>query len=146
MVENKENTDTNNRHSSVERFTAFLSEKLQDQDAVIISDYYALATSQRFVDSGIIGIVQAVTDGLLPIYIARHIVQFSNIKEKLEKQGLSFFIILENKKASGNVKQNQLVSDINGVSGKLIDFDWTLEYIYDNCVTLSNYRHANIAQ
>ena len=133
-----ENTDTNNGHSSIERFTAFLSEKLQDQDAVIISDYYALATSQRFVDSGIIGIVQAVTDGLLPIYIARHIVQFSNIKEKLEKQGLSSFIILEDKGSSGNIQHDQLVG------GKLIDFDWTLEYTYDHCVTLSNYRYSNI--
>ena len=69
MVENKKNKEkteaNNNEQSSVERFTAFLSEKLQDQDAVIISDYYALGTSQLFVDSGIIGIVQAVTDGLL---------------------------------------------------------------------------------
>ncbi|WP_440617843.1 hypothetical protein [Cysteiniphilum sp. 6C5] len=116
--------DTKNGDSSLERFKVYLSEQLQNKEAVILSEYYALATTKRFVDTGLIGVIQEVTAGLLPIYIALDILQFSHIKEKLEMQGVSSFIIFEDK---ANIKQDQLASE------KLIDFDWQPENIYE-CV------------
>ncbi|WP_119328385.1 hypothetical protein [Cysteiniphilum halobium] len=116
--------DTKNGDSPLERFKVYLSEQLQNKEAVILSEYYAFATTKRFVDTGLIGLIQEVTAGLLPIYIALDILQFSHIKEKLETQGVSSFIIFEDK---ANIKQDQLASE------KLIDFDWQPENIYE-CV------------
>ncbi|WP_440682940.1 hypothetical protein [Cysteiniphilum halobium] len=123
-VANIEKSGINNGHSLLERFKVYLSEQLQNKEAVILSEYYAFATTRRFFDTGLIGVIQEVTAGLLPIYIALDILQFSHIKEKLEAQGVSSFIIFEDK---ANIKQDQLVSE------KLIDFDWEPENIYE-CV------------
>ncbi|WP_440617465.1 hypothetical protein [Cysteiniphilum sp. 6C5] len=118
-----------NGHPSIKRFKIYLSEKLQDKEAVIVSDYYAFGTSQHFFDTGIIGIIQEITHGLLPIYIALDIVQFSHIKEKLDAKGVPVFIIFEDK---SNLKHDTSKDKI------LFNFDWQHENVYD-CVSVSNY-------
>ena len=72
-------------------FRDFLSEKIKGYDAVAISE------DKNIFLTGIVGIVQEVSLGLLPMYIGRTALELANIKKKLTRENINAFWIFDNK-------------------------------------------------
>ena len=72
-------------------FRDFLSEKIKGYDAVVIAE------DKNIYLTGIVGIVQEVSLGLLPMYIGRTALELANIKKKLISTNINAFWIFDNK-------------------------------------------------
>ena len=75
----------------LDAFRDFLSEKIKGYDAVIIAE------DKNIHLTGIVGIVQEVSEGLLPMYIGRTALELANIKTKLTNDNINAFWIFDNK-------------------------------------------------
>jgi hypothetical protein len=96
---------------SIESFKAYLSEALQGKDAVVIGE------DKNIYLAGIVGIVQEVADGLLPIYIGRTALQLAKIKTKIAMAEIDALWVFDNK--------HNLTDD--EPRGKQLVFDWELK-------------------
>ena len=72
-------------------FRDFLSEKVKDYDAVVIAE------DKNIHLAGIVGIVQEVSQGMMPMYIGRTALELANIKTKLTAENINAFWIFDNK-------------------------------------------------
>ncbi len=72
-------------------FRAFLSEKWRDYDAVVIAE------DKHIYLVGVVGIVQEVTQGLMPLFIARTVSQIAKIKQKLDAENYHYLTIFDTK-------------------------------------------------
>ena len=75
--------------TSMESLKLFLSEKLKDYDTVVISE------DKNIYLAGVVGIIQSLTMGLIPIYIARSVIELKNIKQKLGETACNAFYIFD---------------------------------------------------
>ncbi len=75
----------------LDAFRDFLSEKIKGYDAVIIAE------DKNIHLTGIVGIVQEVSKGLLPMYIGRTALELANIKSKTTANKINAFWIFDNK-------------------------------------------------
>jgi len=76
---------------SIESFKQFLSEAIQDKEAIHLGedgDIYL---------AGVVGIVQEVTQGLLPLYLSRTFSQAASIVSKLKAANISYLTIFSSK-------------------------------------------------
>jgi len=72
-------------------FRDFLSEKIKGYDAVVIAE------DKNLHLAGIVGIVQEVSQGMIPMYIGRTALELGNIKTKLTAENINAFWIFDNK-------------------------------------------------
>ena len=72
-------------------FRDFLSEKIKGHDAVVVAE------DKNIHLTGIVGIVQEVSQGMIPMYIGRTALELANIKTKLINDNLNAFWIFDNK-------------------------------------------------
>jgi hypothetical protein len=96
---------------SIESFKAYLSEALQGKDAVVIGE------DKNIYLAGIVGIVQEVGQGLLPIYIGRTALQLAKIKTKIAMAEIDALWVFDNK--------HNLTDD--EPRGEQLVFDWGLK-------------------
>ena len=76
---------------SIESFKQYLSEVVKDKEAIIIGE------DSNIHLAGVVGIVQEVTDGLIPLFIGRTGLQLAQIQKKLKAANLNYLTILDNK-------------------------------------------------
>ena len=76
---------------SIESFKQYLSEAIKDKDAVLLGE------EGNMYLAGVVGIVQEVTEGLIPLFIARTVVQAAKIKKKLDADNYNYLTIFDNK-------------------------------------------------
>jgi len=76
---------------SIESFKQYLSEVIKDKDAILLGE-----ESNMYL-AGVVGIVQEVTQGLIPLFIARTALQAAKIKQKLDAGDYNYLIIFDNK-------------------------------------------------
>lgn len=84
-------TESTTIKTATESLKAYLSELLKAYDAVVIAE------DKNIYLVGVVGIVQEVTRGLLPMYIARSVTELRDIKAKVDANGLDVFYIFDNK-------------------------------------------------
>ena len=84
-------TESTTIKTATESLKAYLSESLKAYDAVVIAE------DKNIYLVGVVGIVQEVTQGLLPIYIARSVTELRDIKAKVDANWLDVFYIFDNK-------------------------------------------------
>lgn len=100
-------------------FRAFLSEKWRDYDAVVIAE------DKNIYLQGVIGIVQAVTKGQLPMYIARSVIELKEIKVLVTTKAINVFYIFDNKE---NLTDDE-------PRGEQVVFKW---YLHDGHLMVSS--------
>ncbi len=76
---------------SIESFKQYLSEAIKDKDAVLLGE------EGNMYLAGVVGIVQEVTEGLIPLFIARTVSQAAKIKRKLDANNYNYLTIFDNK-------------------------------------------------
>jgi hypothetical protein len=79
------------KKQSIESFKQFLSEAIKDKEAIHLGedgDIYL---------AGVVGIVQEVTQGLLPLYLSRTLAQAAMITRKLKAKNINYLTIFSNK-------------------------------------------------
>ena len=84
-------TESKNAQLQRDAFCDFLSEKIKDYDAVVIAE------DKNLHLAGIVGIVQEVSQGMIPMYIGRTALELANIKTKLTAENINAFWIFDNK-------------------------------------------------
>ena len=84
-------TESTTIKTSIESLKAYLSESLKAYDAVVIAE------DKNIYLVGVVGIVQEVTRGLMPMYIERSVMELKNIKEQVDANGLEVIYIFDNK-------------------------------------------------
>ena len=77
--------------ASIEAFKAYLSEAVKDKDAILLGE------DGNIYLAGIVGIVQEVTQGLMPLYISRSLSQAARIIKKLNAEKSNYLMICDNK-------------------------------------------------
>lgn len=96
---------------SIQSFKDYLSEKVSSYDAIVIGE-------DKNIDlAGIVGIIQEVSKGLLPIFIGRTALELANIKAKITANSINAFWIFDNK--------HNLTDD--EPRGEQLVFDWQLK-------------------
>jgi len=76
---------------SLESFKQYLSEAVNDKDAILLGE------DGNMYLAGIVGIVQEVTQGLIPLFIARTVSQIAKTKQKLEAENYHYLTIFDSK-------------------------------------------------
>ena len=76
---------------SIESFKQYLSEAIKDKEAILLGE------DGNMYLAGVVGIVQEVTEGLIPLFIARTVSQIAKIKQKLEAENYNYLTILDSK-------------------------------------------------
>ena len=76
---------------SIESFKQYLSEAVKDKDAILLGE------EGNMYLAGVVGIVQEVTQGLMPLFIARTAMQAAKIKRKLDADAYNYLTIFDNK-------------------------------------------------
>ena len=76
---------------SIEAFKQFLSEAIQDKDAILLGE------DGNIYLAGVVGIVQEVTQGLIPLYLSRTLAQAARITRKLKFENINYLTIYSNK-------------------------------------------------
>lgn len=76
---------------SIEAFKAYLSEVIKDKEAIHLGE------DGNIYLAGVVGIVQEVTQGLLPLYLSRTLAQAAIITRKLKAKNINYLTICSNK-------------------------------------------------
>jgi hypothetical protein len=76
---------------SIEAFKQFLSEAIKDKDAILLGE------DGNIYLAGVVGIVQEVTQGLMPLYLSRTLAQAARITKKLKSENINYLTICSNK-------------------------------------------------
>ena len=76
---------------SIEAFKAYLSEAIKEKEAIHLGE------DGNIYLAGVVGIVQEVTQGLLPLYLSRTLAQAAIITRKLKAQNINYLAICSNK-------------------------------------------------
>lgn len=84
-------TESKNAQLQRDAFRDFLSEKIKGHDAVVIAE------DKNLHLAGTVGIVQEVSQGMIPMYIGRTALELANIKTKLTAENINAFWIFDNK-------------------------------------------------
>ena len=84
-------TESKNAELQRDAFRDFLSEKIKDYDAVVIAE------DKNLHLAGTVGIVQEISQGMIPMYIGRTALELANIKTKLTAENINAFWIFDNK-------------------------------------------------